>query len=342
LLCSAPGLTPALGYFMPDRENRASLAYDAMEAARPYAEAWLLSYLMQSRFSKRDFHEENDGTIRIARPLTSYLAMTAPLWRRAAEMVAGWLAESFAGFARRLGGIDDDVIATASIGALVNGQKSSDPTAKGTQLSPSGMVLLPKPLPDPLPNLPSPGRAYRSAVANNAIPRTCYECGRALAPRQLKFCSALCSDNYRAEIRRVLPAGTASELSPAIREILVREEARSAKRRRVSDARHTWEDAYKSSEIDGGRQAEMAAREQLRRWYADQVKPRLMELQPKDIVRAIEVSRAYGRQIVTGHIPHRRHFAALAKLAGVPAPKALQARPDTGSTSGRGRAAVQP
>jgi hypothetical protein len=296
-----------------------------MEAVRPYAEAWLLSYLTQSRFSKRDFHEENDGTIRITRPLTSYLAMTAPLWRRAAETVAGWLAESFAGSARRLGGaaIDDDVIAAASMGA-VNEQKSSDPTAKGTRLSPSGIVLLPKPLPDPLPNLPAPGRAYRSAVANDVIPRTCYECGRALAPRQLKFCSAFCSDNYRAEIRRVLPAGSASALSPAIREILVREEARSAKRRRVSDARRSWEDAYKSI---GGRQAEMAAHEQLQRWYADQVKPRLMELQPKDIIRAIEVSRAYGRQIVAGHIPHRRHFAALATLAGVPVPKALKVAP---------------
>jgi hypothetical protein len=57
------------------------------------------------------------------------------------------------------------------------------------------------------------------------------------------------------------------------------------------------------------------------------VKPRLMELQPKDIVRAIEVSRAYGRQIVAGQIPHRRHFAGLAQLAGVPPPKALELAP---------------
>jgi CRISPR/Cas system-associated endonuclease Cas1 len=83
------GLDPGIGVFHADRENRASLAYDAMEAVRPYAEAWLLCCLTQCRFSKRDFYEENDGTIRITRPLTSYLAMTAPLWRRSAEMVAG-------------------------------------------------------------------------------------------------------------------------------------------------------------------------------------------------------------------------------------------------------------
>ena len=121
-----------------------------------------------------------------------------------------------------------------------------------------------------------------------------------------------------------MPPGAASALSPAIREIVVREEARSAKRRRVSDARRAWEYAHKSMGTEGRRQADMAAREQLRRWYADQVKPRLMELQPKDVLHVIEVSRAYARQIVTGQIPHRRHFAPLAKLAGVPEPKTLK------------------
>jgi CRISPR-associated endonuclease Cas1 len=318
------GLDPAIGIFHADRENRASLAYDAMEVIRAYTEAWLLCCLTQSRFSKRDFYEESDGTIRITRPLTSYLAMTAPLWRRAAEMVAGWLAESFAGFARRFGGrgIDDDVIAAASISALVNLQKASDLT-EGAQLSSTRKMILPKPLPDPLPNFPSPGRAYRSAAAHDAIPRTCHECGRALRPRQRKFCSAFCSDNYRAELQRVLPTDAASPLSPAIREIVFREEARSAKRRRVSDARRAWEDAHKSIGTVGRQHAEIAAREQLRRWYADQVKPRLMTLQPKDILGAIDVSRAYGRQIVAGHIPHRRHFAALANLAGVSEPSGL-------------------
>jgi hypothetical protein len=50
----------------------------------------------------------------------------------------------------------------------------------------------------------------------------------------------------------------------------------------------------------------------------------MMELQPKDIARAIEVSRTYARQIVNGHIPHRAHFAALAELAGVPEPTAVR------------------
>src|ERR1700736_518906 len=325
------GLDPGIGVFHADKQSRASLAYDAMEAARPYAEAWLLSCLAQSRLSKRDFHEEDDGAIRITRPLTSYLAMTAPLWRRAAEMVAGWLEESFAGFARRLDtrGLDDDVIAAASIGAPINMQKVSDPTAARSRLSPRALGPLPTPLSAPLPNLPSPGRAYRSALAHDVMPRACYECGQALAPTQRKFCSASCSDSYRAEMRRLVPIVAGSALSPAIREIRLSEEARSAKLRRVSAARRAWENAHKSVGAGGGRQAEVAAREQLRRWYAAQVQPRLMGLQPKDIVRVIDVSRAYARQVIAGQIPHRRHFLALAKLAGVPAPKAVRALAQT-------------
>jgi hypothetical protein len=72
----------------------------------------------------------------------------------------------------------------------------------------------------------------------------------------------------------------------------------------------------------------MAARERLRRWYVAQLQPRMMGLQPKDIVQAIEVSRAYARQVIAGEIPHVRHFPALAELAGVPTPKALRARPE--------------
>jgi hypothetical protein len=106
----------------------------------------------------------------------------------------------------------------------------------------------------------------------------------------------------------------------SIREIRVKKEARSAEARRISDERRAGENAHKLLGTDGGRQAEMAAREQLRGWYAAQVKPRLMELQPKDVARAIEGSRVYARQVIAGQIPHGRHFAALAELVGIPPP----------------------
>jgi CRISPR-associated endonuclease Cas1 len=91
------GLDPGLGVFHTDEARRASLTYDAMEAVRHCVDGWLAAWLADARFSKRDFYEENDGTVRITRPLTSHLAMTAPIWRPAAQSVAGWLARAFAG-----------------------------------------------------------------------------------------------------------------------------------------------------------------------------------------------------------------------------------------------------
>ena len=85
------GLDAGLGIFHTDAARRASLTYDAMEAVRPRVDGWLAAWLAGARFSKRDFYEESDGTIRITRPLTSHLAMTAPIWRPAAQDVAGWL-----------------------------------------------------------------------------------------------------------------------------------------------------------------------------------------------------------------------------------------------------------
>ncbi len=88
------GLDAGLGIFHTDAARRASLTYDAMEAVRPRVDGWLAAWLADASFSKRDFYEESDGTIRITRPLTSHLAMTAPIWRPAAQGVASWLARA--------------------------------------------------------------------------------------------------------------------------------------------------------------------------------------------------------------------------------------------------------
>src|SRR5512138_1086482 len=96
--------------------------------------------------SKRDFYEERDGTIRITRPLTSHLAMTAAIWRPTTQAVAAWLARALAA-----SGSEDHR------------------------------------LPPPFPALPAPKRTWQGLEP--PIPRTCHECGKALATRQRKFCS---------------------------------------------------------------------------------------------------------------------------------------------------------
>jgi CRISPR-associated protein Cas1 len=106
------GLDPGIGIIHTDTARRASLTYDAMEAVRPCVDNWLAAWLAEARFSKRDFYEESDGTIRITRPLTSHLAMTAPIWRPAAQAVVGWLARALAG------GLDEKPLLRSPLPAL--------------------------------------------------------------------------------------------------------------------------------------------------------------------------------------------------------------------------------
>lgn len=87
------GIDPGIAVFHQDQDRRRSMALDALEALRPFADAWALRWLTEARFAKRDFSERPDGSVRITRPLSSYLAMTSIIWRRAAEIVAGWLRE---------------------------------------------------------------------------------------------------------------------------------------------------------------------------------------------------------------------------------------------------------
>jgi CRISP-associated protein Cas1 len=161
------GLDPGLGIFHTDVGRRASLSYDAMEAIRPLVDGWLVAWLADASFSKRDFYEESDGTIRITRPLTSHLAMTAPVWHPAAESVAGWVAQAFTEGLR----------------------KKHRPHAL-------------------LPALPAPRRTWQGMQP--PMPKTCVECGGALAPKQRKFCSDACSASFRMVL--ALPRATGEQL----------------------------------------------------------------------------------------------------------------------------------
>jgi hypothetical protein len=125
-------------------------------------DGWLAAWLAGTSFSKRDFYEESDGTIRITRPMTSHLAMTATVWRPAAQVVAGWLARAFEGDLR----------------------EERQPHSLSSAL-------------------PAPRRTWQGMQP--LVPKTCIECGGALAPRQRKFCSDVCSVSFRAALG--LPPG---------------------------------------------------------------------------------------------------------------------------------------
>jgi CRISPR-associated endonuclease Cas1 len=53
--CHTVGLDPGVGVWHADRRDRASLALDLMEAARPTVDAYMLALLMQRTLSPREF-----------------------------------------------------------------------------------------------------------------------------------------------------------------------------------------------------------------------------------------------------------------------------------------------
>src|SRR5205085_4765308 len=167
---------------------------DASEDARPYVDSWLVSYLSSSVFANRDFAELPDGEVRLTHPLTSHLAHTAMLWRKACEPVAGWLAQAFD--------------RAAGLGPVLshNDRALLAPQSGAAALLPTGRRL--PALAPPLPSFFAPRRsrhgvrAAKGAVRDNPVPRLCFECGRALSFKQRKFCSLDCGAAFSLATNR--------------------------------------------------------------------------------------------------------------------------------------------
>jgi CRISPR-associated endonuclease Cas1 len=151
---NAFGLDPALGIMHADRDDRASLAYDLIEPGRPIVDRWFFHWVKSTTFSKRDFIEGANGAVRITRPLSSHLAMTAGLWRGLAEQLAQWFYQC---------------LSTERIPALKLAFVDIEAYAKRRAAR------------------WSLGNALQSPV-----PTTCAECGKALPEKRRKFCSNEC------------------------------------------------------------------------------------------------------------------------------------------------------
>jgi CRISPR-associated protein Cas1 len=97
LACHQVGLDPFLGIFHTDQRDRASLALDVMEGARPAVDAYVLALLTQRTLSPRDFIETRQGVCRISPRLAQSFAEFCPALRMEiaplVERVAHALAE---------------------------------------------------------------------------------------------------------------------------------------------------------------------------------------------------------------------------------------------------------
>jgi hypothetical protein len=92
LACVAVGLDPGLGFVHADIAHRDSLALDLLETIRPAVDRFVLDLVAERTFTRADFVERSDGSIRIAPRLVQECAATMPAWARAVAPHAEGLA----------------------------------------------------------------------------------------------------------------------------------------------------------------------------------------------------------------------------------------------------------
>lgn len=97
----AVGLDPGLGVVHTDMARRDSLALDLLEPVRPHVDRFVLDLVAERTFTRADFVERSDGSIRIAPRLVQECAATMPAWARAvaphAEALAHRLGRAMTG-----------------------------------------------------------------------------------------------------------------------------------------------------------------------------------------------------------------------------------------------------
>jgi hypothetical protein len=194
----AAGLDPGIGMFHTDIDGRSSLALDAIEAARPRVDYWLLGYLASSAFANRDFTELSDGEVHLTHPLNSHLAYTAAQWRKVCQPIADWLAQSF--------------FRAAGLGAVVTVDDCMIHVPQTIPPKPLEQGRKLDPLTPPLRSFIGPGCGHRQTrreggFRDDPVPLMCWECGKALASGKIRFCSHECATAFSLAIHQTIDAG---------------------------------------------------------------------------------------------------------------------------------------
>ena len=272
------GLDPANCLMHVDQPNRDSLALDVMEAVRPSVDMWLHNFLAQNTFSKRDFFERRDGTVRLSSRITSELAATSSLWAAEAAPVAEWV-------------------------------------AKKLMAASTKKVSLPTPLTEKNRIEGRDGYRRRQSTSRSRrgenVGSTCPECGKMFHDPGREFCSSKCWDKFNMEHH--LPQTAEAGLATLAR---MRAEGKdpahggdAARRRGASNSqrareRAEWERRHGDIDLD-------AAKEQFRQ----KTLPKLAGFTLGDIVKVTGLSKRYASLIRRGVVtPHPMHHASLKDL----------------------------
>ncbi len=184
LACVAVGLDPGFGIIHLDATGRDSLVFDLMEPLRPEVERFALDLLAEATFSRKDFVERTDGSVKIGPALAQRLAATLPTWGRSVAPYAEQVAHEFGRMVAGKWEARTPLTGRkAKAAAAVVKARKADTAAKGRR---SAVV-----------------RADTSAPTIASFAR-CVDCGGALArPRHIR-CST-CWDKQpgqSAEVRR--------------------------------------------------------------------------------------------------------------------------------------------
>jgi CRISP-associated protein Cas1 len=206
------GFDPALGIMHADKNDRASLAYDLIQPARGVLDRWFLHWVKSTTLSKRDFIEGASGAIRITRPLSSHLAMTAGLWRGLAEQLAQWFYQC----------LSTELVPVLKL-AFVDIE--TDAKRRAARWSVGNALQRP-------------------------VPTTCAECGKALPLRRSKFCSEECATSYYNDTRFSTIVAAAASRRADPKRSLAANLAIGKKASRNVAGRNTWRSRPEWSETD--------------------------------------------------------------------------------------------
>nr|BAL53911.1 hypothetical protein HGMM_F11C09C19 [uncultured prokaryote] len=286
LACTALGLHPGLGILHADQTDRDSFVFDLMEAARPTVDRWLLRFLSEHRFAKRDFFETPEGGIRVTLPLRHELTNTMALWRQAIAPVAEWVGETLLSW----------------YGKRVLGQRNIE------------QVELPTRLTQRKRSQARPGQgdsAHHPDTVSVTVPlriTACLECGQVTDGEM--FCSEACRQVYQEHKqaqfvergRETLRAMRESEHDPARTE--------EAKRLLSEVINRRWQEK-REWEREHGREALERECERFRR----EIGPKLRSIPLRRMSRVTGLSVYYCAQIRKGErVPHPVHHAAFMAL----------------------------
>lgn len=281
LAALAGGLDAGLGVLHADRPNRASLALDIMEPARPLVEQWVLDQLASRTFRRTDFWETREGACRLMAPLAKLVAeAVAPIARAAVVPEADRVARLLAVAASTWDGM-----MRPSTGAAV-------------PYRPAGVrVVGDRPASD----------RRRPLVTSSALPPACRACGLILEQPGRLFCDD-CGAVERAKNAALAVRTSTAAVAKMRAEGRDPTHGREAKRkrgeavaRRRAEARE-WTQEHGSAAVDPD-------------VFTRDILPGLATVPLRAMVEATGLGKSFCSLVRRGRsVPHQRHWEALAQL----------------------------